>query len=262
MQKVNRNWVMVTIVVIATIVITTGTLRSSSKQQNSIWMPQAEKTPPQQRQTREEFYNQFPTADYDAPEDIAPEKREKRKLKNKRHDNKGMIGRRLPEEGDQSVLIIDSIPIPGLPVAESELVVIGEVLDAGAYVSNDKTGVYSEFTIRIDEVIKNSSASIFQGNLISVDRDGGFVRYRNGKKRLSIIGGFGMPRVGRRYMLFLSNPDNSPNYKILTGYELSADGVLNLDGFPQFMVYRGMNVLTFMNAVRQALAQSPQSSTN
>lgn len=36
-----------------------------------------------------------------------------------------------------------------LPAIESDAVVIGEVTDAHAYLSNDRTSVYSEFELRI-----------------------------------------------------------------------------------------------------------------
>lgn len=44
-----------------------------------------------------------------------------------------------------------------MPAAKSDLVVIGEVTDAQAYVSEGKDWVYSEFTIRVDDVLKNTS---------------------------------------------------------------------------------------------------------
>jgi hypothetical protein len=67
-----------------------------------------------------------------------------------------------------------------------------------------------------------------------------------------------MPRIGRRYVLFLKNPEKSPNYEIITGYELKADGIANLNGDEQFRVYREMGEEAFMKAVREAISQSSQ----
>ena len=255
MKNKRRNWIVVVIVVIATIANVLGSLGSYS-QQSSGQTSQTQGTPPQHKQDRTEFESQFPVADYDPLEDFDIEEKTKRKLKNNRFDNRGRVSNELPiYDDEQRLLVIDSIPVPGLPVAESEIIVIGEILEARAYVSNNKKGVYSEFTVRLDEILKNGSADVSKDTSITADREGGFVRYPNGKKRLYRISGHGMPRVGRQYLLFLNNPEKSPNYNILTGYELKADGVTNLDGFPQFLAYRGMDKTAFIRTVREAIKQ-------
>ncbi len=223
-------------------------------------------------QTRGEFYDQFPTADYDAPEDADPEKRAKRKSINKRYDNQGMVSSELPLSDDEGRLkIVHFEPIPGLPegkswiirsglpAAESEIVIVGEILDAQAFVSNNKQGVYSEYSVRIKEILKNNSTNLTSGSLITIDRENGYVRYKNGKKRLYRIGGRSMTLIRQRYVLFLNKPDESPNYNILTGYKLNANFVEALDDFPPFTPYIGLDESTFMKAVRGAVTQSLQS---
>ena len=72
--------------------------------------------------------------------------------------------------------------LPALPLAESTAVIGGQIRDAKAYLSNDKTGVYSVFTIQIDQVLKNSAQlSVLAGTSIEVERDGGRVRFPNGR---------------------------------------------------------------------------------
>lgn len=273
-QSNRNNWIVVAVVVIVTVVITIGTLRSSIGQQTSGQMPQTQRTPPEWKQAHEEFKQQFPIADYDAPESADPEKRAKRIAKNRRYDNRSLVSRELPISDDEERMVVIDPPPPGLPgtrsfivesglpAAESEIVVVGEILGAEAHLSNNKQDVYSEFTVRVDAVLKNSPANVTEGSLITIDREGGFVRYRNGKMRLYRIGGFAMPHIGQRYVLFLNNLENSPNYRILTGYELKENTVESLNGFPQFMVYNGMNIAFFMQAVREAIAKSSQIAPN
>src|ERR1041385_2125991 len=43
--------------------------------------------------------------------------------------------------------------LPALPIRESETVLIGAVTDAKAFMSDDDTGVYSEFTVQVEEVL-------------------------------------------------------------------------------------------------------------
>ncbi|HEX8197570.1 MAG TPA: hypothetical protein VF571_15350 [Pyrinomonadaceae bacterium] len=241
---------LVAMVVFATIAISFGTRSSNSHQDSS----------KKQNNKRQEDRSKYPIADYEAPESEHEIRRKERKLKNKRYDNRSSSVSKEPpvDDGEENSLFTHSESAVGLPASESEIVVVGKVLDAQAYISNNKQGVYSEFTFRVDEILKTNSTNITQNSLINVDREGGFVLYKNGKKRLHRIAGFGMPSVGRRYVLFLKNPEKSLNYEIITGYELSADGIANLDGFPQFSAYRGMNETAFMKAVREAISQSSQ----
>lgn len=259
MQHNKKLWILVFLVVVATIVTSMKSLHTQGQDKQNLTNQDKKDSSEQERQ-RKEFYSQFPTADYDAPDETESEKKAKRKLKNKRYDNlSSLVNNELPaDEGEERMLVRHFDSIAGLPANESEIIVIGEVLDAKAFVSNNKKGVYSEFTVRADEILKNSSTSLTQGNLISVDREGGFVQYKNGKKRLYRIGGTEMPRVGRRYVLFLKNPEKSENYDVITGYELITDGIANLDGSEQFRAYRGMDESAFIKAVREAIVQSSQ----
>ena len=42
-----------------------------------------------------------------------------------------------------------------LPVDESDLIVLGKVGSANGHLSNDRTGAYSEFSIHIEDVLKD-----------------------------------------------------------------------------------------------------------
>jgi hypothetical protein len=63
--------------------------------------------------------------------------------------------------------------ISAIPVEISDAVVVGTVLNATAYLSPDATGVYSEFTLKVDEVMKDRSGSILADTSLAVDREGG-----------------------------------------------------------------------------------------
>ncbi|HQZ98500.1 MAG TPA: hypothetical protein PLP21_19460 [Pyrinomonadaceae bacterium] len=216
----------------------------------------------QERQKRE-FYSQYPTALYNAPENSSPERRAERSLKSKRYDKGRMpeIISQAPVDDTEEVFTIteDLELTPGLPVNESELVVIGEILDANAYLSNNKKRVYSEFSFRISDVLKKNDISVSKGESLCVDREGGYVQFENGRKRLHSIGGLLMPLVGRRYVLFLKNKEKTPNYEIVSGYELKADGVKNLNGSEKSRAYAGMDEMTFMKLLYKAIAEGVES---
>lgn len=209
------------------------------------------------KQRRQEFLSQFPIVDYDEPESADPTIREKRKLKNKRYDNRRRVSSTAGMPGNEiSGYFTEAPPPPAIPVAESEIIVVGEVLNAEAHLSNNKFCVYSEFSIRVDEVLKNKDASTdVLPNTITADRNGGAVRYSSGRKVIYIDDYQGLPHVGRKYLFFLVHPDQSPNYQILLGYELN-DIVTPLDADSEFRKFKGMKETKFIDLVREAIHQS------
>jgi hypothetical protein len=160
--------------------------------------------------------------------------------------------------------------VPAFPTESSDAVVIGETVDAQAYLSNDKSGVYTEFTVRVDEILKNdSTVPLAVGETVAAQREGGRVRFPSGRIQQYITHYQHMPRAGRRYVFFLKRNDDGQAYYIRTGYELRAGRVMPLDGvnmnkgaseIPQFAAYKDADEATFLRAVRAAVAKSLQAS--
>ncbi|HEY8412745.1 MAG TPA: hypothetical protein VIK76_15135, partial [Pyrinomonadaceae bacterium] len=82
-----------------------------------------------------------------------------RAAKNRRH-NKGISteGTRAPRL-DQEDAVLGSLPIthtpaePAFPIT-SDVIVIGTIREAKAYLSEDRTNVYSEVSLSIEEILK------------------------------------------------------------------------------------------------------------
>lgn len=152
-----------------------------------------------------------------------------------------------------------------LPFDKSELVVVGSVLDAKAYLSENKGSVYSEFTIKVEKILKNLTRdSLSIGSKVAVERQGGVVEYPTGFKTWFLISGQGMPLPQRQYLFFLTNSfsdlvSKSTDLNVLTAYELRADGtVLPLDypgggTHPIAKFYKGKKVSTLLEDVNQFL---------
>ncbi len=250
-MKSNRIiWGLVALVVLTTLAISFGTMSSHSQRDNS----------KKQDDTGFTDLSKYAIVDYDAPEPENAAEREERRLKNKRYDKQDLVYKN-PHPDTGGVGVEDEIPPPPIiPAAESDLIVIGEIVNANAYLSNDKSGIYTEFTIRVEETLKNDvSNKVAQGDSITADRMGGFVRYPNGQKVRYMNGGDDLPRVGSKYVLFLTSDKQSPNYKILNGQELKDDGVIPLDLERRFDEFKGMSKQNFIEAVRNKIAQSSSS---
>lgn len=152
--------------------------------------------------------------------------------------------------------------ISALPVEKSDVVLIGTVSDSQAFLSNDKTGVYSEFSIQIAQLLKNISHSpLITGASITAERMGGRVRFSSNSLVTYIVSGQGMPRLGSRYAFFLAYDEQRQTYPLLTAYELNNGLVVPLDGKRvsggswKFDVYDRVDETRFLNELGNAISQ-------
>lgn len=197
---------------------------------------------------REERY---PVVEADEMEPSDPIKRAKLKKQKQRYDKDSPFSRPGPKDIEVAFRPEWQFNFPALPVAKSDVIVIGEVLNAEAHRSENKLNVFSNFEVRVDEVLKG--ANLTTGNVINAQRVGGFVSYSTGRKVLFRLVGNGMPAVGARYVLFLNVLDG--DYRILTAYELGTEGVMPLDKSRQFETYHGKSEAEFFMALRDAISQ-------
>lgn len=205
---------------------------------------------------RQEFVARVPTTDYDAPEPTSPAEKAKRRNRNKHYDGKGLVDRNPSNDGSATTFNSEVFfDLPALPVVQSDVILTADVLNSGAHISNDKTGVYSEFNVQVDAVLKGIVPTLSQTNLISVSRLGGVVRYPSGHKELYQIAHQNMPAIGKRYLFFLKATDDTQAYEIVTGYEIGSERVLPLDYGVRFDAFSGTELAVFLNTVRDAIAK-------
>jgi hypothetical protein len=179
-------------------------------------------------------FSRFPVVDYEVPEPLESSVRAAREARSRKYKNKNMAP--ISEETYQIFTTTDwDVNLPALPVERSAAVVIGKIIEAEAQLTSDKTGVYSEFKVAIDIVVSNDRKNTINvGQTLTAERSGGRVRMPSGKIVISWVSNQNMPRVGGRYVLFLTHDFETPNdagkdFYILTGYELQGGQVLLLD---------------------------------
>jgi hypothetical protein len=152
-----------------------------------------------------------------------------RASKNRRYDGRGLV----KSEPDTRVTEVSTEwqgDISDLPTDKSDLIVEGKVTDSAAFLSNDKGAVYSEFTVRVADVVKAAPGlTVNVGDSIVTERSGGRVRYPDGRVVRYGLGGQGSPMKEKKYLFFLSKSEQG-NYRILTAYELKGKKVSALDG--------------------------------
>lgn len=204
--------------------------------------------------------SQFPTADYGVTSGDAKE-RARWQTKSKQY-NKKHLGQISESTG---IFIIEDWDrgLPAFPVARSAAVLIGEVSTTKAYVSEDGTGIYSEFSIQVDEILKNDLLNpITVGTSLIAEREGGRVRFPSGKIVTAQVIHQDMPRTGRKYVFFLMRTDLNGNdaegFYLVTAYELREGHVFPLDKVREkhpINQYKGKAVEDFLTELRAVIAR-------
>lgn len=159
--------------------------------------------------------------------------------------------------------------LPALPVSQSDEILVGQINGAHAFVSDDKTTVYSEYDVSVVDVLKVSGReALAAGSSIVASREGGAIRFSSGRVRQLRVIGQGVPRVGAQYVLFLKGEPDGDDYVIVTGYELRGGQVFPLDSasIPEvgagvklpFDSYAGVEENIFFDRLRNAITAPAQ----
>jgi hypothetical protein len=171
--------------------------------------------------------------------------------------------------GPPSDVIVDRAPFrPGtrredfqLPVSESDTILLGSVSKVQPYLSEDGSSLYTEYTVSVEEVFKDS-ASLFpkKDSVIALFRMGGSLRLPSGAVVRTDVHGLGDPPVaGHRYVCFLRYDALGYWFRIDKLWELRNGAAAPMDPFDQALVqegrsqFTGMDEAAFLNAVRDAV---------
>jgi len=211
----------------------------------------------EKRNTKTTNADDGPIVDFQEPQPADAKERAKRHLRGAKHD-KSLFNVDATDISETTVLVDFVDPnLPALPLAKSSTVLLGSITAAKAYLSNDRTGVYTELSLRVEEVIKSDTqSSMIPGCNVDIIRMGGRVKFPNGHIHLYKISELEMPRVGGRYVLFLTDGDAEKGFDILTAYELRAGKVIALDKLRQPQIYQNADQMVFLNALRTKVAMN------
>lgn len=208
-------------------------------------------------------FERFPTVDYLAAEPTDPLEREKRSKRAKRHNIK--YAPRLDQLTESTFLLSDwDVNLPAFPIERSDAVVICRVSGGRAQLSEDRTSVYSEFSVQVETILKNDTKTpLTVDKSAELIRVGGRVRLPPGKIIVSAVNKQDMPQVGSRYVLFLTHHSlhggEDEDLYILTGYEIKDSKVYALDKVSPthpLNKYTGASETQFLTDLSSALANS------
>jgi hypothetical protein len=113
------------------------------------------------------------------------------------------------------------------------------VIKVQPYLSADRSRIYTEITIRVDEVLKQDRASRISVNkTLVIDRLGGVLRLRTGQVvRDDVqIDNLGVTQLGKRYVLFAHNANNGSDVSLMNSCELIDGEVFTNDSRPRRLI--------------------------
>jgi hypothetical protein len=203
------------------------------------------------------LFKECAVVDRDAPLPQNTLEREKRIRANSRYDNEGWVSTAPRREGHGGTGRIDEEAPPApYPVFESTLIALGEITNSAAFLSNDRQGIYTEFTFQLSEILKDDApAKLNAGGAVVADRAGGCLRFPNGRIMRYGMSDHGLPLVGKTYLLFLKREGPNPNYKILNGYEILGDKTgYGLEYYSSIKSYDSPTTAQLIEAVRYEMA--------
>ena len=159
--------------------------------------------------------------------------------------------------------------LTSLPVEKSDAVIIGVVENARAHLSSNKKSVYSEFDIKAEQILKDDGREgVMPGKVLTIEREGGIVRFPSGYKTMYFVAGQRMPRVGQRYVFFLTHDfplleNEGQDFYLLTAYQIADNKVIALDNpgagtHPIATAFRGKNASFLLDELRKAIREKIQ----
>lgn len=211
--------------------------------------------------------DEIPIVDIYAPEPDDPATKELQRNRGKKYDTGVPLEDFLEPYSDLLDLPLSHASVePALPIGQSDMVAVGTITGSKAFLSSDRTNVYSEFTFKIEETLRNSSPVTLDANsIITTERVGGKVRFPSGNILLRGISGRNLPEKGHRYVLFLKWNESGKDFVILTGYKLQNGVVTPLDGekspnsiYRNYAQYAGKRDSELIKAIKNALKDSSQ----
>lgn len=144
---------------------------------------------------------------------------------------------------------------------EKDTVLVGVVINAQAYFTKNKKHVYTEYIVRVNEILKKGEVIPLEvGMDIVTERWGGGVQFPSGEIRHYGVRTLGMLEVGQRYLFILEGHQKEQDFYIWTAFKLSGGQISPIDKLDSKLLpiagYKGSDENEFLIKIRKAIAES------
>ena len=200
-----------------------------------------------------------------------PKEREARRAKNRRYNAGGTdLTVELPKNSE---IFFEHIwpAVDFIPAGESAVVVVGRVIKVQPYLSSDRSRIYTEITVAVDDLLKRDQDNRIAANkTVVIDRLGGTLELKTGKKvRDGIqIDNLGNLHLSKRYVIFAQAINDENDLSLIKSYELVDGKVFTNDSRPSRLISTLRSVpvtwgdeAAFVKAVREATVSAARHAT-
>ena len=195
------------------------------------------------------------------PESPNPQEREARRAKNTRY-NAGGPDLTVERPPDSEIFVEQVWPaVDFIPASESAVVATGKVVKVQPYLSSDRSRIYTEITVEVDDLLKRDRDNRLSAvHTVVIDRLGGALKLKTGRVvRDDIqIDNLGKTNLGKRYMFFARRVNGGSDISLIDSYELRDGKVFTNDSRPSRLISTLSGVpkvweaeAAFVEAVRQ-----------
>lgn len=207
----------------------------------------------------------------EVPEPSDPQERAARRAKNIRYNIGGRDLTTLSPDEDSIEQVWPRVEFA--PTSESAAIVTGTVIKLQPYLSENRSRIYTEIEIKVDDVLKRDANNdrLFAANTLVIDRLGGILKLKTGRIVHDDIhiDGLGKTRVGKRYIFFAERVNRGYDISLIKSYELRDGKVFTNDsrvskpistmpGVPETWAYEA----AFLEAVRQEVRKEVDQSNS
>jgi hypothetical protein len=211
--------------------------------------------------------------DQDAIDEVSetsdPNERARRDEKRRRYNKGGTDLTTMDPNQSVSVNVCGPAK-PFLPTVYTPVIVLGTVVSAQPYLTEDRSSIYTEYSVRVEEFLKKDGLPLQKaGELLVVDRPGGKLRLKSGKVIRYSWSGSNIARPlkpGERCVLFLERIHDGfdirlgPAFLLREGkayYLWESEGHDKLVGTVSGIQSELSNEEPFLELVRKAIANPP-----
>jgi hypothetical protein len=147
--------------------------------------------------------------------------------------------------------------LPAIPVKRSNIILTGSVSGSRAFLSKNKTNVYSEFNVKVDGLVRTDNGiAITPEQIIAVNRMGGRVRFTSGHIQNYWLSGAGALEIGEKYIVFLKRDDSMGGFLLLTAFKIENEKIFPIDDTLGVAAYKGVMYTEFLKEIEKAITTS------
>lgn len=195
--------------------------------------------------------NDLPTVDFGNLRSVEPST--ERRIKNLRYNTSSAARKIREDRNDTEVRYMHPRfdKLPAVPLPMSDLVLIGTVTEASAFVSDDESNVYSEFFVTPREILfLKPPLQFLPSDKIFVSREGGNVRFSSRRILTYSAKGQGSLKPKGTYILFLEKTELERDFTLITAYQILNNAVYPVDVGEKFDIYRNLPISEFLSRLK------------